>query len=256
MGYQEFASSIYLSLSFLFLAVALFIYWREKRSKSFFTVGVFFSLIVGVVTVLSFFIYKLPALTISLSFISLQVLILGGAGAYMCSRLALPHVPFLRYILSNFRKSRGIKEFSIRFIILGFIAIVSYSIALFALLRPSSSPLLDDFWQTMTETNRAFSPIILVTFALGEEVIFRMFLQNFLAFYLNFLKYGWLVAIFISSAVWALGHGGMVQPEWVKFVHVLGIGMILGLLMRRQGVESCMIVHGSLNLLAFILPAP
>ena len=73
MGYQEIASSIYLTLSFLFLAAALFIYWKEKRSKPFFIFGVFFSLIVGVVTGISFFIYKLPALTISLSFISLQV---------------------------------------------------------------------------------------------------------------------------------------------------------------------------------------
>ena len=256
MNYQDISSTVYLVLSLLFLVAALFIIRKEKRSRPFFIFGIFFSLILALVTALSFFIYNIPALTLSISFISVQVFILGGAGAYLCSKLSLPSVPYLRYALSRFRRDFVIRKFSISLIILSFLAVILYSVALFALLRPTSSPLLEDFWSSITEINRSFSPVILVAFALGEEIIFRLFLQNLLASYLGFLRYGWIVAIFLSSAVWALGHGGMVHPEWVKFLHVLGIGVILGLLMRRQGVESCIVVHGSLNLLAFVVPQP
>jgi membrane protease YdiL (CAAX protease family) len=254
MGYQKIASGVYLALSFLFLASALFTYWRTKRSRPYFTFGTLLSMTVAVVAVVSFFVYNIPALTFSISFIAIQIFILSGAGAYVCSKLSLPSMPYFRYFLSRSRKAQWLKRVSIRFTIFSFIAVILYSIALFALFRPSPSPLLEDFWYDITEINKVFSRIILVTFALGEEIIFRLFLQNFLALYLSFMKYGWVIAIFISSSVWAVGHSGMVEPEWVKFLHVLGIGVILGFLMRKQGVESCMIVHSMLNLSASILP--
>jgi membrane protease YdiL (CAAX protease family) len=50
-------------------------------------------------------------------------------------------------------------------------------------------------------------------------------------------------AVVVTAVVWALAHGGRVEPEWVKWVQIFGLGLALGVLRLRRGLEACVVVH-------------
>lgn len=57
-------------------------------------------------------------------------------------------------------------------------------------------------------------------------------------------------AICVTSALWALQHQGMISPEWVKWVQIFGVGIVLGVARLRLGLEACMTLHFLHNILA------
>lgn len=57
-------------------------------------------------------------------------------------------------------------------------------------------------------------------------------------------------AICVTSALWALQHQGMISPEWVKWVQIFGVGIVLGVARLRLGLEACMALHFLHNILA------
>jgi membrane protease YdiL (CAAX protease family) len=57
-------------------------------------------------------------------------------------------------------------------------------------------------------------------------------------------------AICVTSALWALQHEGMISPEWVKWVQIFGVGIVLGVARLRLGLEACMALHFLHNILA------
>ncbi len=91
--------------------------------------------------------------------------------------------------------------------------------------------------------------LILIAFAFGEEILFRLGIQNFLAkqFRLNGNRY-W-VAVVVTSGIWSLGHANTLNPEWVKMVQIFPLGIALGFLFKKHGLESCIIAHGIFNLI-------
>ena len=66
-------------------------------------------------------------------------------------------------------------------------------------------------------------------------------------------RYG--VAIVITSAVWSLAHVNTLDPEWVKIAQVFPLGVGLGYLFKRFGVEICILAHGVFNVvMAYLAP--
>jgi membrane protease YdiL (CAAX protease family) len=93
--------------------------------------------------------------------------------------------------------------------------------------------------------------IILLEVAIAEEIVFRLGIQNFLGRLLKDRSY-W-IAIALTSAIWTLGHAGVLQPDWVKLAQIFPIGLVLGWLYRKYGVESTIIVHSIFNVVLGLL---
>jgi tetratricopeptide (TPR) repeat protein len=62
----------------------------------------------------------------------------------------------------------------------------------------------------------------------------------------------WTLASLAVGSLWAVVHAGMVEPEWLKFTQILGLSIVLGEVMRREGVVACLMTHGLFNLLAIL----
>ena len=97
-----------------------------------------------------------------------------------------------------------------------------------------------------------FALIILAPFM--EEVIFRGFIQGKLAIICRhpllrrMARTDLVVPIAATSALWAIGHFGILQPNWVKWVQIFGIGVVIGVARMRLGLEACVILHLIFNL--------
>ncbi len=89
----------------------------------------------------------------------------------------------------------------------------------------------------------------LVVTSLGEELTFRLGIQNYFAGLFRRGVAGYWAAIVLSSALWSLGHIGRMDPEWVKFAQIFPAGLLLGWLFRCVGFEACVIAHAVLNLI-------
>jgi len=105
----------------------------------------------------------------------------------------------------------------------------------------------DDPWEVPTPIGAALIGLV----AVGEELVFRLGIQNFLAALCNWWGRNYWLAIVATSALWTLGHAGALDPDWVKFLQVFPAGVALGWLFRKHGIESCIAVHVLFNVLAY-----
>jgi len=147
------------------------------------------------------------------------------------------------------------KEYFIK--ILGVTAVsILYSILLFLLTKPHMSELAQQKFGAPSANLESAVTIqgifVLFEFAIAEEIVFRLGIQNFLVKYLKLQNNYW-IAIVITSALWTLGHAGVLEPEWVKLAQIFPIGLLLGWLYKKFGAESTMLAHGIFNfVLAFL----
>ncbi|WP_405243481.1 CPBP family intramembrane glutamic endopeptidase [Lentisalinibacter salinarum] len=134
--------------------------------------------------------------------------------------------------------------------IAGGLVIAAWSAALFLVTAPGPAgggaiaP-----WQMPQGTALAWFLTALVVTSLGEELTFRLGIQNYFGALFGRGAAGYWAAIVLSSALWSLGHIGRVDPEWVKFAQIFPAGLALGWLFRYAGFEACVIAHAVLNLI-------
>lgn len=136
---------------------------------------------------------------------------------------------------------------------------VIFSSILFLLTSPQISSLAKQYLGINSGDPSAnditfLSVLLVLEFAFAEELVFRLGIQNFLA-----KSFGWFgdkywIAILITTTLWTLGHAGIVDPDWVKLVQVFPIGIALGWLFKKYGVESSIIAHMVFNL-AMLIPS-
>ena len=93
----------------------------------------------------------------------------------------------------------------------------------------------------------------LLEFAFSEEIVFRLGVQNYLAKHFNLRGRRYWIAIFLSALYWSLAHANILDPEWVKIAEVFPLGLALGFLFRKYGTETCILVHGLINLVMMFL---
>ncbi len=171
----------------------------------------------------------------------------GEAGALGAAALTLPAVSFMppletpvpildrqRYWLTTIGVSLGA---------------VVYTLILFALTGPGIGIALRDLVSGGSRTVTPLMIVMFLEFAFTEELIFRLGIQNYLAAKLSQRRNGYWIAIVLTSIIWTLGHAGTLDPNWVKFVQIFPVGLILGWLYRRNGIESTIIAHSLFNLI-------
>ncbi len=94
--------------------------------------------------------------------------------------------------------------------------------------------------------------LFLLLVAFGEEIVFRLGVQSFLAKYLKLSPNRYWIAIVVTTLLWTIGHAGALEPAWVKLVQIFPVGLMLGWLCQRYGMESSIMAHAVFNLaLAF-----
>ena len=95
--------------------------------------------------------------------------------------------------------------------------------------------------------------LAVVQLAFGEEILFRLGIQNFLAKTLKLNNKGYCVASVLTGIIWSRAHGNILEPAWVKLVQIFPIGLALGWLFKKYGLECCFIAHGLFNVIAIFL---
>ena len=90
--------------------------------------------------------------------------------------------------------------------------------------------------------------IALSVVALEEELVFRLGIQNFVARVFGWWDRRYWLAILISATIWTVGHVGMLEPGWVKLAQIFPLGIVLGWLARKHGIEACIVAHVVFNI--------
>lgn len=133
---------------------------------------------------------------------------------------------------------------------------LSYTLLIFTIAQPVGSEEFRKLVRAIGEGEATNLPLLvkgLVSAPLFEEIVFRHFLQRALGMHLGRDVQGRALAVFLSSLVWSLGHAGMVTPEWSKMAQTLGIGLALGWLYERRGLEASVLAHFLFNGVSAIL---
>ncbi len=129
-----------------------------------------------------------------------------------------------------------------------------YSILLFNLADPE----LTDFAKRLfgelgVSDNMAMAMLGVSVAALGEELVFRLGIQNYTARIFGWWDRRYWLAILLSATLWSLGHVGTLEPGWVKLAQVFPAGLALGWLARKHGIEACILAHVAFNIAAFMM---
>jgi hypothetical protein len=192
-----------------------------------------------------------------------RMIVFGAVGMYCAALVGCPHMPLLRAALGRRRRiapglGAGLLVWSLGLAAAG----VVYSWVLFTLVPVRAS----DAVRQMLENSPASSPIspqpsllaalVMLEFALAEEVVFRLGIQNYLAKLLKLRGGTCWTAILLSALLWSTGHVNTLDPDWPKLLQVFPFGLALGLLFRRYGLEACILAHAVFNLvLMFLAPS-
>ena len=187
----------------------------------------------------------------------IKIALFASVGMFCCSSLNISDSPLMRRIFDH-GKNVITKKYVLATIcvVLGFVV---FSFVLFKITSPEIAESLKELSDTeKARTGIGPEPsigmaIYLLEFAFAEEITFRLGIQNYLAriFHLDGRKY-WL-AIILASALWSLAHIGVLTPDWVKLVQIFPLGLGLGYLSRRFGIESSIFAHSAFNLVMMFL---
>jgi hypothetical protein len=188
------------------------------------------------------------------------ITIYASMGIYCCSKSSRPEVPLTRALVGDTPALHGINGGSyLAAILVLVVAAAGYSFALFTVTSPQMSELLRSLGsggRSMVEIDwrmRAILVVFLLEFAFAEEIIFRLGLQNWFAKVLRLGKTNYWVAVVLSSAIWSLAHANTLDPEWVKLAQVFPMGIALGFMFRKFGVECCFFAHAIFNIVMMFL---
>lgn len=189
-----------------------------------------------------------------------RLVIYGVVGMYCARSVRVPHAPVLRAMTAR-RPPRdaGLARGLLLWVPATVAGAVAFSWALFTLVPTRMS----DAMHALLESSVAGAPIstepslvaalVMLEFALAEEVTFRLGIQNFLAHVFGLRGSRYWLAVLCSTVLWSAAHAGMLEPEWVKFAQVAPLGIALGFLARRYGVESSIAAHAAFNLVMMVL---
>ena len=263
-------SIVYSVLILIFLVIFLVNSIRHRKEiKIYLKYGILFAFtaialdLAVVVLIPNFFeIMSLPALLAIDAVVFLRTLIFTCLGIYYCTKLGIVEIPLLKRIFGQTDNSGTIAWRNYITAIIGVVAgAILFSVILFKLTSPQISDTIKQLSKDqgarlgVSSEPTVLTAIVVIAFAFGEEILFRLGIQNYLAqqFRLDGNKY-W-VAVVLTSGLWALAHANILSPEWIKIVQIFPFGIVLGFLFKKYGLESCIFAHGIFNLIMMVLGA-
>lgn len=132
-----------------------------------------------------------------------------------------------------------------------------YSVILFGLLKPQLSTTMQQFIaanpSAAANVLSLQSVLLLLGVAVAEELFFRLGIQSYLARKLRLQGGRYWIAIILTALLWALGHTGALDPDRIKLVQILPVGLLLGWLFSKHGTESAILAHGAFNVIMLVL---
>ena len=143
---------------------------------------------------------------------------------------------------------------SVTFTLLAIIFMIVFSAALFHLTDVKISKALQAM-EGFTLEVTTLGIVVVAIMGFGEEIIFRLGLQNGLTYLMRSSRFGHYWAVLGTTALWCLGHVGTLEPNWVKFAQIFVFGLVLGNLNRRFGIIPCIMTHVLFNIsMALLTP--
>jgi len=189
-----------------------------------------------------------------------RIIVFVSVGMYCCRRARRPAAPILQAIFRRRRRSLPVltRAFSLA-VLLTIVGATTYSYVLLSATTPRASETVRRLMELQPATAGLASEasllaaLAMLEFAFIEEIVFRLGIQNLLAKSMRLQGQWYWVAIILTAALWSSGHAGTLEPGWVKMAQVFPIGLALGKLCERFGVESCIVAHGGFNLIMLFL---
>ena len=184
-----------------------------------------------------------------------KIVVFTCMGIYCCSKLGIADIPLMKRLAgetNNLGGSTGSNN------ILAVIGVIAGGIAFSVILFKVTSPQLSESIKELTKLQGAklgisdepsvLLALVVITFAFSEEILFRLGIQNYLAKQFKLADSKYWIAIVLTSGLWSLAHANILNPEWVKIVQIFPLGIALGFLFKKSGLESCILAHGIFNL--------
>lgn len=114
------------------------------------------------------------------------------------------------------------------------------------------------------ETAAVLSSLFLIIMApFLEEVMFRGYIQQKIFYVLrrpSGLAYrkgaALAIAVPATAALWAMIHSGVLVPDWVKWIQIFGVGVVIGSARHRLGLGACIMLHLFFNMLGGLYAPP
>ena len=128
---------------------------------------------------------------------------------------------------------------------------IAYTVLLFNVAEPELTDVARRLFGESGVSDSMATVILAVSAcAFGEELIFRLGIQHYIARLFGWWDRRYWLAILLSATLWSLGHVGTLEPGWVKLAQVFPAGLALGWLARKHGIETCILAHLVFNLAA------
>lgn len=185
----------------------------------------------------------------------LQMYVMVFNGIYFSEKLEIIDIPLLRKKLDYKKKLKFNYKYCLT--IVGFTAAAMvYTIILFKISKPNPSSFFNDIFDLEEGFNSLdyYKPNLLIFFialkaGIVEEITYRFAYQNFFAYKFNLVGKKYIIAIFISTLLWTVGHTDSLDLIWVKYAQVFPFGIALGFIYKKWGLEASILSHGLFNIL-------
>ncbi|PAB60458.1 CPBP family intramembrane glutamic endopeptidase [Anaeromicrobium sediminis] len=152
-----------------------------------------------------------------------------------------------KYDESNIiEESVNLKE-ALKWVIIFVIGSIIYSTILFKIAHIDFAYILD---KVELESSELAIYGLISGAAIQEEIVFRLVGQNFLMKSFNIERKNYYKVIIAMSFIWALAHlGNDIVPRGIKFFQIFPMGIGLGWMYEKFGLESCILSHLLFNII-------
>lgn len=176
------------------------------------------------------------------------------AGMYLAVRSRRSSLPLIRSIERSWKSHSGVPlaapigRTALEAALVALFSL-SFTVFVFSISRPTESEATKSMMRAIGEGAATNLLLLkgLVSAPLFEEIAFRQFMQQAFARLFGRQANGRAIAIGMTSLFWAFAHAGAVDPEWAKFAQTFGIGIALGWLYDRRGLEASVFAHFLFN---------
>lgn len=252
-GLSSFLAGFVLSLAGLFLSVAFIssAIRERKAARPYWRYGWYFAgLAVAIeVAILGANSWTFPKYPLYLIFIlevllAVKIVIVTGVGMVCCRALGLRGIRLATPARARLGIRRCLMPREKDFLLLvgTLAALLGYSVLLLWLVPHKV---------TLSQESLPSSPLAWILFgwgaAVGEEIVFRLGVQNYLARAFHLGKERYWIAIIGAAVLWTMAHTFMIEPNWLKWVQIFPLGLVQGWIFRKYGVEHAILFHGFFN---------